>query len=261
MVLGIIPPVLLLVLWWLVTCPESPAENRLINRLLLPSLRETFEAIGSLWLDWEVSRSALSTLIRVCGGYLIALVVAMPLGILMGSFSKIKAVFNPLVVVGTYVPLPALAVLMLPWAVVVAGPFGADSLEVHKYIFLAVVTFIVLLPQVVLALENVDDIYLQTAYCQGANRWQVVRKVLVPVSMPYLFNALRTSFAIGWTYIILAEMWAAERGLGYIITIAERRSKMEISYLTVMVVMIIGFVSDRLWVRLGRWLMPYHTIR
>ena len=61
MVLGIIPPVLLLVLWWLVTCPESPAENRLINRLLQPSQRETFEANGSLWLDREVSRSALST--------------------------------------------------------------------------------------------------------------------------------------------------------------------------------------------------------
>ena len=162
---------------------------------------------------------------------------------------------------GTYLPLPALSVLMLPWAVVVGQVLRAESTEVHKYLFLAVVTFVVLLPQVVLAIENVDDIYLQTAYTQGASRWAAVTKVLVPVALPELFTALRASFAVGWTYIILAEIVAAERGLGNIIRTAERRGEMQYCYLVVLTIMLIGYGFDKLWVLVGRWLLPYRTVR
>jgi NitT/TauT family transport system permease protein len=272
--LGLIPPLLLLGGWWFVTHPrqfEKPAkkgavekeivESRILSPVILPSPRETLQGIRPLWFDRELSRSAVFSLRRVCGGYLLAVALAVPLGILMGSFTKIKATFNPLTVAGTYLPLPALGVLMLPWAVVVAQVLRAESLEVHKYIFLAVVTFVVLLPQVVLAIENVEDIYLQTAYTQGASRWDAVTKVLVPVALPELFTALRASFAIGWTYIILAEIIAAERGLGHLIQMAQRRGEMQYCYLVVLTIMIIGYGFDKLWVLLGRRLLPYQTVR
>jgi len=272
-VLGLIPPLLVLGGWGFVTRPRQPAkpltkgavekdvESRIISSVILPSPRETLEAVRPLWFDRELSRSAVFSLRRVCGGYLLAAALAVPLGILMGSFTKVKATFNPLTVAGTYLPLPALSVLMLPWAVVVGQVLRAESTEVHKYLFLAVVTFVVLLPQVVLAIENVDDIYLQTAYTQGASRWAAVTKVLVPVALPELFTALRASFAVGWTYIILAEIVAAERGLGNIIRTAERRGEMQYCYLVVLTIMLIGYGFDKLWVLVGRWLLPYRTVR
>jgi ABC-type nitrate/sulfonate/bicarbonate transport system permease component len=134
-------------------------------------------------------------------------------------------------------------------------------MEVQKYLFLAVVTFVVLLPQVVLAIENVEDIYLQTAYTQGAGCWHTVWKVLIPVALPDLYTALRTSFAVGWTYIILAEIIEAERGLGYIISLAHHRGPMAHIYLAVLTIMLIGFGIDKLWVLGGRWLFPYRAER
>jgi len=269
-VLGLIPPLLLLGLWWWVTRPRAfdaqgreVVESRLLSPLVLPSPRETVAAFHSLWFERELSRSAVYSLQRVCGGYLIAVALALPLGILMGSFTKIKALFNPLAVAGTYLPLPAVGVLMMAWAVALASLLGIEeaALELHKYIFLAVVTFVVLLPQVVLAIEKVEDIYLQTAYTQGAGRWHAVWKVLIPVALPDLYTALRTSFGVGWTYIILAEIIAANRGLGYLIQTAERRGPMEHIYLVVLTIMLIGFALDKLWGWGGRWLFPYRAER
>lgn len=263
-VLGLIPPLVLLGLWWFVTRPRAfdeqgreIVESRRVSPLILPSPREVVAAFRTLWFEWELSRSAVFSLERVCGGYLIAVTLALPLGVLMGSFTKIKALFNPLAVAGTYLPLPAVGMLMLAGAVGVASYLRVEAMEFYKYAFLAVVTFVVLLPQVVLAIESVEDIYLQTAYTQGAGRCQVVWKVLIPVALPDLYTALRTSFGVGWTYIILAEIMAANRGLGYLIRNAERRGKMEFIYLIVLTIMLIGFVVDKLWLLGGRWLFPY----
>jgi NitT/TauT family transport system permease protein len=265
---GLIPPLLLLGVWWLVTRPRSfdeqgqeVVESRLLSRMVLPSPRETAGAFHSLWFEWELSRSALFSLRRVLGGYLIAVVLALPLGILMGSFTRIKAMFNPLAVVGTYLPLPALGVLILAWSGYLSQLFRVEGSELYKYLYLAIVTFVVLLPQVVLAIENVDSIYLQTAYTQGAGRWHAVWKVLVPVALPDLYTALRMSFGVGWTYIILAEIYDPTRGLGCIIEIARRRGKLEHIYLGVLTIMLIGFALDKLWVLGGRWLFPYRVER
>jgi len=262
--LGLIPIVALCGLWWFLTRPRALdkqgaeiVESRILSPVILPSPSETVRALRPLWFEWELSRSAACSLARVCGGYALAVALALPLGILMGAFTKINAMFNPLAVVGAYLPLPAVGVLMLPWAAVVASLLKADSLEVHKYIFLAVVTFVVLLPQIVVAIESVDEVYLNTAYTQGASRWHAVMKVLVPVALPDMFHALRTSFAVGWTYIILAEIIAAERGLGHLIWLAQRRGEMQYCYLVVVVIMLIGYGFDRLWCRVGRWLLPY----
>ena len=115
----------------------------------------------------------------------------------MGSFSKVKAMFNPLAVFGAYLPIPALVPLTL-------SLFGTG--EKQKIAFLALAFVIYLLPLIVQAVDNVDDVYLKTAYTLGANTSQTVRKVLLAVSWPDIYQSLRLGFGIGWCYIILAEM-------------------------------------------------------
>jgi NitT/TauT family transport system permease protein len=95
------------------------------------------------------------------------------------------------------------------------------------------------------AVEEVDDVYLQTATTLGATKSQIVRHVLVPGSLPALGEALRVMNGIGWTYVIMAEVINAPYGLGALITVAGKRSHVDQIFALVIVILVIGVVSDQ----------------
>ncbi|MCX7011728.1 MAG: ABC transporter permease [Candidatus Sumerlaeota bacterium] len=245
-VLGLTPVALIFVAWGLAT--RGAPEDRLISPVILPSPLEVIRSLKSLWFESELSRSVVASAGRVIGGFLVALAVVLPLGVAMGSFSRARALFAPLMVFGSYLPIPTLVPLTM-------SLFGIG--EWQKIMFLAIAFIVYLLPMFVGAIEEVDEVYLQTAQTLGASRWQLVRHVLFGVSFAQIFDAMRMGFGIGWTYIILAEMVAADRGLGHIIIIAQRRGPREHIYLVLVVIVLIAYVTDRLWVRLGKTLFPY----
>jgi NitT/TauT family transport system permease protein len=94
------------------------------------------------------------------------------------------------------------------------------------------------------AVENVDDVYLQTATTLGASKGQLIRHVLIPGSLPAIGEALRVMNGIGWTYVILAEVINARYGLGYLITAAGKRSNVDQIFALVLVILVIGVVTD-----------------
>jgi NitT/TauT family transport system permease protein len=243
---GIIPVVLLLIVWALMTHGEP--EARVISPLILPSPVEVLQSFPTLWFEAELSRSIVASTLRVIVGFLVSLIFAFPLSILMGSFSRIRALFEPSTVFLAYLPIPALVPLTM-------SIFGIDELQ--KVMFLALAFFIYMVPMFVKAVEDVDNVYLQTAYTMGASRWETVQKILLPISLPQIINTMRLGFGVGWTYIILAEMVAAERGLGQIIIIAQRRGPREHIYLVLVVIVMIAYLTDKLWVRLYNRLFPY----
>lgn len=245
-ILGVIPILAIIGGWALLTMGE--AEMRMISPLILPSPWEVVKSFPSLWFNAELSRSVVASAWRVILGFAAALVIAFPLGIAMGAFSRVRALFEPLSIFGSYLPIPALVPLTM-------SLFGIGELQ--KVMFLALAFFIYLLPLIVKAVDSVDDVYLQTAYTLGATQWQTVRKVLLAVSAPGIIQAMRLGFGIGWTYIILAEMVAADRGLGQIIIIAQRRGPREHIYLVLLVIVVIAYLTDRLWMLLSRNLFPY----
>lgn len=251
LVLGLIPLLVLLGLWWLVTAGEE-AETRIISPIILPSPAEVVGSFPSLWFDRALMRSILTSLARVAGGFAAAAVVALPLGIAMGAFTKLKAIFNPLSVMGSYLPIAAIVPLTLSW-------FGTGELQ--KVMFLAIASFVVLLPLVVKAIDAVDPVYLNTAYTLGANRRQTVTKVLLGVALPDIFDAIRLTFGVGWTYIILAEIVDAERGLGSLIIASQRRGPREHIYLVLAIIMVLAFVIDQAFFRTSKALFPYRYDR
>ena len=170
----------------------------------------------------------------------------------MGAWSRMRALFEPLAVFGSYLPIPALVPLTM-------SLFGIG--EMQKIMFLALAFLIYLLPLLVKAVDEVDEVFLQTAYTLGATQWQTVRHVLFAIAAPRIVQSMRLGFGIGWTYIILAEMVAADRGLGQIIIIAQRRGPREHIYLVLLVIVLIAYLTDRLWVRLSRVLFPYQEAR
>ncbi|HNX98720.1 MAG TPA: ABC transporter permease subunit [Candidatus Aminicenantes bacterium] len=250
MLLGALPVLLLLGLWFLLT--RGAAQDRILSPLILPSPREVWQSLHSLWFEAELSRSIVASTGRVVLGFCCAVLLAFPLGVSMGAFPLFRGLGEPLATFASYLPIPALVPLTM-------SLFGIE--ETQKVMFLALAFFIFLLPMIVKAVDDVDTIFLQTAYTLGARRRTTVCRVLLPIALPRIFHAMRLGFGIGWSYIILAEMVAADRGLGSIIIIAQRRGPRGHIYLVLLVIVLIAYLTDRLWAWAIRRLFPYLEAR
>ena len=209
----------------------------IIPTVILPSPTEVLKAFPVLHFQEALVRSAGYSLYRVTMGFVLSALVAIPLGILMGAFPAVKHFFAPLIDPMRFLPISALVPLFLVW-------FGIE--ETMKIMLLFVGTFVYLLPLVVEAVENVEDVYLQTARTLEASKWQLVWHVLVPGSMPAIGEALRVMNGIGWTYVILAELVNPRYGLGALITVAGKRSHVDYIFAGVIVILVIGVLTDQL---------------
>ena len=209
--------------------------GNIVPTIILPSPTEVLRAFPVLHFEEALVRSAWGSFRRVSLGFGLAAAVAIPLGIVMGTFPVVKHFFNPLLDPLRFLPISALVPLFIVW-------FGID--EMQKIVFLFVGIFVYMLPLVVEAVDNVDEVYLQTATTLGASRSQIIRHVLIPGSMPAIGEALRVMNGIGWTYVILAEVINAPYGLGALITVAGKRSHVDQIFALVLVILFIGVVTD-----------------
>jgi NitT/TauT family transport system permease protein len=250
-VLGVIPILVLLLAWVVVTAGAEP-ESRMISPTILPSPLEVLSSIKSLWFGRALTRNLGISFGRVVLGFLVAVAITFPLGVLMGAFTKVKVAFTPLSVFGAYLPIPTLVPLTL-------SLFGTG--ETQKVVFLALAFGIFLLPQIVASVDAVDDVYLKTAYTLGARPAQAVNKVLLAISWPDIYQALRLGFGVGWSYILLAEMVDIGKGLGGIIITSQRRGPREHIYLILLIIVVMAFLTDKLWAAIGKKLFPYREAR
>ena len=246
-ILGTIPILVLIGIWWYITAGDV-VEERIVSPVTLPSPWEVLQSIPSLITKGKLLEGIAASFQRVAIGFLIAVAVALPLGILMGSFGKFKQMFQPLAVMSGYLPIAALVPLTLSW-------FGTG--EEQKAMFLAIAFFVYLLPLIVKSMDKVDDVYIQTAYTLGASRLHIISKVLCPIAFYDIWNAARLAFGVGWTYIILAEIIFSEAGLGQIIIIAQRRGPREYMYLVIIIIALLAWLTDLVFGLIGRFLFPY----
>ena len=160
--------------------------------------------------------------------------------------------FSPLMVFSGYTPIAALVPLTML--------FGTGELQ--KAVFLTIAFGIYLLPLFVRAIEEVDNVYLQTAYTLGANRFQAMNRVLLRVAMPNMFDAMRMGFGVGWSYIILVEMVdLGAGGLGALILNSQRIGPKEHIFLILLTIVVLAFITDKIWEKIGNWLFPYRGLK
>lgn len=238
---------LLLLTWWLLTAGAN-IEDRVLAPLILPSPVEVLKAFPSLHFEQGLVRSALTSFVRVTLGFTLAALVAVPLGVYMATFPSIAAFFRPLALIGAYVPIVVFIPLTLAW-------FGLS--ETQKVGFLFIGCFVALLPMVIKDIAAVPAAYLDVAVTKGATQWQLVRHVLFPVAQASIWDHLRGVYGIGWGWIILAEVVNAEQGLGYLISISERRGHTASIFAIIIVIVLIAVACDQLWRLGGRLLFPY----
>jgi len=237
----------LVVLWWLATSGLG-SEDRLISPIILPSPAEVVRSFPSLWSVRALVASIAATLKRVLIGFGLAVAVGVPLGIVAGSWRIFDAAAAPLALFGRNLPVAALIPLTVLW-------FGIDETQKVMFIFIACVPFV--FSDAVAAVVNVPDRYVETAQTLGASPSQIVRKVLVALALPDIYNSLRHLFGLAFGYIMLAELINAQHGLGYLLMTSQRRGMSEHIILILIIIGLLAYGIDRLLFWFQRGLFPH----
>src|SRR5215468_10128982 len=148
------------------------------------------------------------TIWRVVGGFVLAALVAVPLGILMGAYKPIEAFFEPFVSFSRYLPASAFIPLLILWA-------GIGELQKLLVIFIGSVFQIILM--VALAVTAVRRDLVEAALTLGARNRGILARVLIPAAAPDIAESLRLVLGWAWTYVIVAELIGSSSGIGHMI--------------------------------------------
>jgi NitT/TauT family transport system permease protein len=175
------------------------------------------------------------TVWRVVGGFVLAALVGVPLGIAMGAFKPIEAFFEPFVSFARYLPASAFIPLLILWA-------GIGETQKLLVIFIGVFFQIVLMVAVVVGSTRRD--LVEAAYTLGANATGIVRRVLLPNASPQIAETLRLVLGWAWTYVIVAELIGASSGIGHMITDSQALLNTGQIIFGIIVIGVIGLISD-----------------
>lgn len=236
--------------WWFVTKGDT-IEQRVLVPLILPSPVEVIQAFPRLHVEQGLVRSVALSFQRVGEGFSLAIIAALSLGVYMAAFPAISSFFKPLALIGSYVPIVCLVPLTMAW-------WGGG--EMQKVGFLFIACFVVLLPLVMKAINNIDPAYLDVAKTKGASQWQLVKSVLFPVAMPDIWDHLRGVYGVGWGWIILAEVVNSQNGIGYLMSISERRGQTASIFAIIIVIVLVATLCDKVWKTIGEKMFPHRRI-
>lgn len=188
------------------------------------------------------------TVWRVVGGFILAAIVAVPLGIAMGAFKAVEAFFEPFVSFARYLPASAFIPLLILWA-------GVGETQKLLVIFIGSVFQIVLMVAVIIGSTRRD--LIEAAYTLGADSAGIVRRVMLPGAAPQIAETLRLVLGWAWTYVIVAELVGSSSGIGHMIMDSQRLLDTGQMIFGIFCIGLIGLVSDFLfkWLnqRLYRW--------
>ena len=185
---------------------------------------------------------------RVFGGFVIAAVIGVPLGILMGAYKPIEAFFEPFISFARYLPASGFIPLLILWA-------GIGEAQKLAVIFIGSFFQIVLMVAITVGSTRRD--LVEAAYTLGARASGIVGRVLLPSSAPDIAEALRLVLGWAWTYVIVAELIGASSGIGHMITDSQALLDTGQIIFGIVAIGVIGLVSDYLFKALNQRLFPW----
>jgi len=213
----------------------------------IPPPHHVVKAFPSLINKDELIPNTLQSIWLNIRGYFWAILISLFFGFLIGLIPLFRGLFSGQVDALRFLPLTALVGLFTAW-------FGID--DGMKIAFLAFV-IIFLLPVVVQRIDEVKDVYLKTVFTLGATDWETIKTVYFPSVMSRLMDDIRVITAISWTYIIIAELLNRQGGIGSLAYIKARQGQMEKVFAILIVIILIGFLQDKLFTFFDRKLFPH----
>lgn len=192
------------------------------------------------------------TVWRVVGGFVLAAIIAVPLGIAMGAHKGVEAFLEPFVSFCRYLPASAFIPLLILWA-------GLGELQKLLVIFIGSVFQIILMVAVIVGNARKD--LVEAAYTLGATNSGIVRRVLIPGAAPDIAETLRLVLGWAWTYVIVAELIGSSSGIGHMITDSQALLNTGQIIFGIIVIGLIGLVSDSFFKFVNRRLFAWSALR
>lgn len=230
--LGLLSP---LVAWaWL-------SASGLIDPIFLPGPVQVFTRLLSWLVEDDLWGDTMISMYRVMAGFALSAVLALPLGLLIGAFKPVEAVLEPLTDFIRYMPAVAFIPLVMLW-------LGIGESAKISIIFIG--TFFQMVLMVAENVRLVPSAQIEAAQTMGATRGEIIKLVLLQSAKPAILDTLRLTMGWAWTYLVVAELVAANSGLGYSILKAQRFLKTDTIFGGIILIGLIGLLMDQAF----RWL-------
>src|SRR5215471_9543191 len=217
---------------------EAVAHAGIFPVRLFPPVEAVVVALGRLTAAGILPHHALDTILRLLGGFMLAAVGGVAVGIAMGRWRLAEDVFLPLVSIGAPIPGLAYAPLFLLW-------FGLGNLSA-----VLLVGFVSAFPVIFntwTGVKAVKEIWVRSAQAMGADNRRLFRHVILPGALPYILTGLRLGLAQAWRILVGVEMLAAVPwGLGWMIFGAREFLNTDVMLAGVVVIAIIGLALEKL---------------
>lgn len=181
-------------------------------------------------------------------GFLLAILVAIPVGLLCGTFDFVSKITEPFVNFFSYMPAPAFGVVLM-------AIFGLDLGPKIMLVFLGTLPCAIL--TIAKTTRSLDCSLLEAAQTLGANRSQLIRTVVIPGVLPSLYKDLRLLFGTAWTWLVIAELLGFKSGLAEIIDTHGRRFQFDVVYPAILLIGLSGFFMDQILAFFARFFFPW----
>lgn len=228
--------------WWLLSM------SGLVEKVFMPSPLDVLKRAFIWFSDESLMADIWISTYRVFAGFLLSAILAIPLGVLIGTYQPMKAMFEPLMDLIRYMPAVAFIPLVMLWV-------GIEESSKIAIIFIG--TFFQMVLMVAEDIRRVPNNQIEAAQTMGANSNEIVSLVIIQSAKPALLDTLRVTMGWAWTYLVVAELVAANSGLGYSILRAQRFMQTDKIFAGIILIGFIGLAIDQLFRLLHRKSFPW----
>ncbi len=227
--------------WWL-------SGSGLMNKVFMPSPMDVLKRVYTWFNEDDLVEDMWISTYRVVAGFTLSMVLAVPLGLMIGTYRPVQALLEPLTDFIRYMPAVAFIPLVMLWV-------GIDEGSKIAVIFIG--TFFQMILMVAEDVRRVPITQIEAAQTMGATRREIVSLVIFQSAKPALLDTLRVTMGWAWTYLVVAELVAANSGLGYAILKAQRFLQTDKIFAGIILIGIIGLVIDQLFRLVHRKNFPW----
>jgi NitT/TauT family transport system permease protein len=216
--------------------------------LFLPTPLAVVTAGIQMFAEHNLLEDILASCGRVFVGFILAALIGVPIGLAMGTFYSMDRIFAPIVGMVRYMPITGFVPLIIIW-------LGLGEPSKIAIVALGVVLYNIIM--VADAVKFIPDEMINVAYTLGANRWDVLWKTIVPATFPSILDTLRVNISGAWNFVMIAELLAAQSGLGYKILQSQRFLQTDKVLVCIITIGIIGLILDYSLRWLSQLLTPW----
>jgi NitT/TauT family transport system permease protein len=246
--LALILPLLLLAAWHLATTGEGYSLIPPPSAVAIAFYDLAVGGVRNDFFSGTLLSHVIASVSRVYGGFFLAVIVALPLGLMIGRIPTVRQMFDPMLQILRPIPVTA----WLPLAMII---FGIGPTSAIFLVFLG--AFYPVLINTVFGVRSVEPRLFEAASMLGCTPSAQFTKVVLPAALPAIFTGLRLGLGFAWMIIVIGEMTGVSVGLGAIIMEARQLSRTEIVICGMIAIGVAGFISDRIILMIGRKLLSW----